>query len=88
MAGFVNSNWQTFAEGTSARLSALRAFMTELANAIGTAGSYSIGGDYSVNKDALQRQYDALISVERFEAEQVGLATGTRLGFTSAKLIL
>lgn len=82
---FVNSNWQTFSEGTPARLAALRAFMTELMNAIGTAGSYSIGGDYSVNKDALQKQYDALIAVERFEAEQVGLATGTRIGFTQAR---
>lgn len=84
MPGFVNSNWQTFAEGTPARLAALRAFMQELANAIAT-GSYSIGGDYSVSKTDLQHQYDALIEVERHESQQVGLTTGTRLGFTKAR---
>lgn len=85
--GWINSTWQTFAEGTPARLTALRAFIGELQNSLAT-GSYSIGGDYSVQKAEIEHMLEGLLEREKFEAEQVGLATGTRLGWTSGRALL
>lgn len=81
------SSWVTQPEGTALRLSQLRLHIQEVSNFLAT-GSYSGEGGRSTSVGDDRAYLDTLLTREKFEAEQVGLALGTRLGWSAARPIL
>ena len=78
------SDWITYDEGTSTRLTNLRLHIQEVSDFI-SSGNYSINGR-SIDKDALAKQLEVLMAKEESESKKRGSNDGSRSAFTSGRM--
>lgn len=84
-----HSGWITEADGSSARLTELRAHIQEVSDFLksGNASINGSGGNKSISKDYLQGYLADLLRREKTEAAQSAPSAANRASFTRARFL-